>query len=99
MKRWSFAVLATALSFGAGWFYVGNQLTAQDRGPQRVTTAHATYRDVVKKVLPAVVSIETRTKVAVRGDRRQPNVPFNDQQLPEEFRRFFEDFRRQPMEA
>ncbi|VTS07504.1 Do family serine endopeptidase [Tuwongella immobilis] len=43
------------------------------------------YRDVVKRVVPAVVSIESRAK-AVRMDDRADALPDG---VPEEFRRFF----------
>jgi serine protease Do len=47
------------------------------------------YHDVVKKVLPAVVSIESSlAKAAPQGPRRAP-APFNDD-IPEELRRFYE---------
>jgi len=49
----------------------------------------SSYRDIVKKVLPAVVSIESRTKVARTRQPRRAQ-PFDDQQLPPELRRFFE---------
>src|SRR5438552_7177284 len=48
------------------------------------------YRDIVKQVLPAVVSIEPKRKVtkpAATARRTIPNLPDN---VPEEFRRFFE---------
>jgi serine protease Do len=51
------------------------------------------YRDVVKKVLPAVVSIESRVKPKVATKKRQPKqIPFNEQGIPEEFRKFFKEF-------
>ena len=56
------------------------------------------YRDVVKKVLPAVVSIEAKTK----AKKARPEAPAaagrnsTIRQIPEEFRRFFQipDMRR-----
>jgi len=52
------------------------------------------YRDVVKQVLPAVVSIEHQSKAVATTksstQRRQPGL--DNSQVPEEFRRFFEDF-------
>jgi serine protease Do len=48
------------------------------------------YRDVVKKVLPAVVSIESKARARARGEARRP--PGEDERVPEEFRKFFEDF-------
>jgi serine protease Do len=47
------------------------------------------YRDVVKKVLPAVVSIEARAKAKARPAHRR--VPVDESQVPQEFRRFFQD--------
>ncbi len=48
------------------------------------------YREVVKKVLPAVVSIEARGKSSkTKQPARRP--PVDDRQIPEEFRRFFEE--------
>lgn len=48
------------------------------------------YRDVVKKVLPAVVSVEATTKAAT------PNLNAlrwrEDLRIPQEFRKFFDDF-------
>jgi serine protease Do len=55
------------------------------------------YRDVVKKVLPAVVSIESSAKS--KPPTRKPNQPqrrpqFDDEGVPEEFRRFLEEMQR-----
>jgi serine protease Do len=53
------------------------------------------YRDVVKKVLPAVVSIETRVhpvkkKVQEKPRKGAPNA--DDPRIPDEFRKFFKEF-------
>src|SRR3954468_19068167 len=54
------------------------------------------YRDVVKQVLPAVVSIESKVKPkkgdATAGRRGRSREEL--QQVPEEFRKFFEQFER-----
>src|SRR5438132_550273 len=50
-----------------------------------LTKELTSYRDIVKQVLPAVVSIEARKK-AVKG-RRGPDF---DPSVPEEVRKFFE---------
>jgi serine protease Do len=106
MKRWSFALLTAVLGTGAGAFFAGAGLQGQNtpaRPPQIVQNSQnglPSYRDVVKKVLPAVVSIETRAKVtAARGTRPQQQLPFNDAQVPPELRRFLEEFRRQPFDV
>src|SRR5438105_812010 len=55
------------------------------------------FRDVVKKALPAVVSVESKAKPEPRRTGAQNNprrrvVPRqDDQQLPEDFRKFFEE--------
>jgi serine protease Do len=55
------------------------------------------YRDTVKKVLPAVVSIETKGKaVAQRKIETPRDQYFNDPRIPADFRRFFEEFQQQP---
>src|SRR5262249_46491552 len=51
------------------------------------------YRDVVKKVLPAVVSIKAESRVKARrptANNRRRN-PADDPRIPDEFRRFFEE--------
>jgi serine protease Do len=60
----------------------------------------ASYRDIVKQVLPAVVSVEARAKAVAekpaKGPRRR--MPLDNSQIPEEFRRFFEDFGQVPFD-
>ncbi len=115
MKRWSVALLTLIVGFGTGTFFVGTGLHGQNAKPPVNATPPAldrepaSYRAVVKKVLPAVVSIEAKAKVtraakAKPGPRAPLVVPFGDQQLPEEFRRqlpddfrrFFEEHGREP---
>ncbi|HXG10444.1 MAG TPA: Do family serine endopeptidase [Gemmataceae bacterium] len=86
--------LGGGLVFQAGPFLQG-QATAPPAIPKELTS----YRDVVKKVLPAVVSIESRSKPAASSRQSPPRrrSPLDDQ-IPEEFRRFFEDFGRIPFE-
>lgn len=52
------------------------------------------YRDVVKKVLPAVVSIESKARPVKAKDSRKRNPSLEDPRIPEELRKFFEEFRR-----
>jgi serine protease Do len=58
------------------------------------------YKEVVRHVLPAVVSIETRAKPVAKTAAPKPEgkLPFNNPRLPEEFRKFFEDFGQQPFQ-
>ena len=90
MRRWSLALALLVLggvggSFIATTYLHGNAPPAAPAIPGEMTS----YRDVVKKVLPAVVSIEARAKMKVRPARRR--APVDENQVPEEFRRFFQD--------
>jgi serine protease Do len=62
--------------------------------PPAIPKELTSYRDVVKKVLPAVVSIESKAKPVARvkspSKRRGPS--FDESQVPEEFRKFFREF-------
>jgi serine protease Do len=94
MRRWSFAVAFLVLG-GVGGSFVATAYLHGNGAPAPAIPAELTsYRDVVKKVLPAVVSIESRVKAKVRPARRRG--PLDDSQIPEEFRRFFGDSQRIP---
>jgi serine protease Do len=54
----------------------------------------SSYRDVVKQVLPAVVSIETRAKQKTASAKNPQR--FDDPNLPEEFRRYFDEMPKAP---
>ncbi len=97
MRRWSFALAFLVLGGVCGSFLA----TAYLHGDSPNTTPAippvlTSYRDVVKKVLPAVVSIESRVKARSRPARRR--VPLDEGQIPEEFRRFFGDAEPGPMQ-
>jgi serine protease Do len=80
----------------AGTFLASSFL--QGQGPQNSASAvvpkeMTSYRDVVKKVLPAVVSIESRAKVVKAARPQRRRAPLDNQlpdQVPEEFRKFFQ---------
>ncbi len=95
MSRWSLPMIGLLVVGLAGGVVAERTLHGQQQPvvtgiPKELTS----YRDIVKQVLPAVVSIESRAKPKVkmmnqpRGRRGQ----FDDSQVPEEFRRFFEQF-------
>lgn len=102
MKRWfiSSACLVVVMLLGG---LIGHSFL-QGQAPVTSAPAAATapaaprdlvsYRDIVKKVLPAVVSVEARVRLVAdkttKTPRRRP--PLDDSQVPEEFRRFFEEF-------
>jgi serine protease Do len=87
MKRCSLIVCCLILGGLAGIFLAGPLLNGQAPAVPAIPNELTSYRDVVKKVLPAVVSIDSKTQAAPvpKGRRRVPR-----EDLPEEFRRFFE---------
>jgi serine protease Do len=98
MKRWVLAVTFLLLGILAGRFLLDLPLLQGQAPPQAGTVIPrelTSYRDIVKKVLPAVVSIEGKSKPAAkpRSAPRRRGLP--DDSIPEEFRRFFEEFQRQ----
>src|SRR2546425_7363774 len=97
MKRWSVAiVLFVTAAFGGG-LVLGPMLHGQ-AAPQTNTAIPkemTSFRDVVKKVLPAVVSIEatSKPKPAAKLKNRQNDprpLPFDDPRVPDDFRKFFD---------
>ncbi len=58
--------------------------------PREITS----YRDVVKAVLPAVVSIDAKAKPKPRNQPAARPPQFDDERVPEEMRKFFDDFHR-----
>jgi serine protease Do len=89
---------------GAATAYVA-AAALQGQGTHQEATPAApkelySYRDLVKKVLPAVVSIEARTTPVNRRPAAKGRSPRSDKrrlpddfrgQIPEEFRRFFDE--------
>jgi serine protease Do len=73
-----------------GSFFFSSSSVGQDAGkPIPATKELTSYREVVKNVLPAVVSIEAKAKKP--APRRRPD---NFDQLPPDTRRFIEDMER-----
>lgn len=93
MSRWSIPFVCLLLGGLVGGVVADKALQGQNVAAPVIPGELTSYRDVVKNVLPAVVSIEARSKpkAAPVGakNRRQPN--FDEQQVPEQFRKFFED--------
>jgi serine protease Do len=88
MKRCALVVCCLVLGGVAGTFVAGPLLVGQAPAPPAIPRELTSYRDVVKKVLPAVVSIDSRAKAAAPGRRRRDPA---DEPPPDEFRRFFDD--------
>ncbi len=102
MKLFSWTVMFATLGLGLGIFIGGTGLQGQP--PVNAVPMNGreptSYRDIVKRVLPAVVSIESKVSLAkMKAPRKQRGADaFDDPRVPEEFRRFFEEFRRQTPE-
>jgi serine protease Do len=102
MARWSVSVACLVVGGVAGGFVAGPMLHGDNPAPPAVPKELTSYRDVVKRVMPAVVSVEGKVKPKVRQDQRSPRRPARPaeermpdelrRQIPEEFRKFFEDF-------
>jgi serine protease Do len=87
MKRCSLIVCCLILGGLAGIFLAGPLLNGQAPAVPAIPNELTSYRDVVKKVLPAVVSIDSKTQAEPvrKGRRRAPR-----EDLPQELRRFFD---------
>jgi serine protease Do len=85
MQRSLFATVCLVIGFAAGSIFVGSWLHGQPNQAAALPRELTSYRDVVKRILPAVVSIETRAKPKP-GAKANPQL-FDDPNLPEEFRK------------
>jgi serine protease Do len=95
MARLPVAFVFLALGGVSGALVTNHALQGQATAPAPVYPKElASYRDVVKRVLPAVVSVEAFPKAVAKNSsspqRRRPSIgPMPG--IPEEFRKFFED--------
>jgi serine protease Do len=114
MRRNSIVGVCLAAGVLAGSVLGGSLLKGQVQTSPAAPQEMASYRDVVKKVLPAVVSIErrfkpvARTKASATPHRpeemqkffKEFSVPNSaDKQLPDELRKFFDELKHQPFPA
>jgi len=97
MSRVYIAVICLVLGGLAGTFVAAPVIQGQAKAPGAVVFPKelTSYRDVVKQVLPAVVSI--RSNANPKPAAQKPNQPRrrpqpDDEGVPEEFRRFFGQF-------
>ncbi len=101
MTRWSIALVCLLIGGLAGGFIAGPVLHGQNGDGATAPKELNSYRDIVKKALPAVVSIESRVKPKAKPkaekNPQRGRVP-QDDQIPEEFRRFFEEFQQRQFE-
>jgi serine protease Do len=94
MKRWPVALVLLLIGGLAGGLLTSAGLHGQAPASLDVPKELTSYRDIVKRVLPAVVTVETRpTQTATKEKttpRRRPRAEMFPG-LPDEFRRFFPD--------
>jgi serine protease Do len=92
MARWSITAAVLMTVGAAAGFLAGPWLQGQAPVPPNVPRELTSYRDVVKKVLPAVVTIESKSKAAAQRPTMRRRSPFgNNPRIPPELRRFFEE--------
>ncbi len=92
MARWTLAAAALLVGGVTGVFLAGPLLHGQPVAATNVPKELTSYRDIVKKVLPAVVMIESKAATPVMKKSGGKKTPFDNQRIPEELRRFFKDF-------
>jgi serine protease Do len=91
MKRWLYLSLALLLGFGLGSHFVAPFSHGQGAATPVVFPRELTsFREVVKQVSPAVVSIENKGKIT-KIKQAAPRPKLDDPRIPEDLRRFFED--------
>jgi serine protease Do len=98
MKRWPLPVVTLLLGLLIGSYFLGTYSHGQNNPPPPIAAIPrevTSFRDLAKQVLPAVVSIEAKAKTVktVIKNKPAPQLPDN---IPEEFRRFFEENRQFP---
>jgi serine protease Do len=86
MNRKSIASICLAAGILSGTILGGSLLKGQVKTPPAVPQEMTSYRDVVKKVLPAVVSIERRFKPVAQSKTSSPR------KQPQEMHKFFKEF-------
>jgi serine protease Do len=85
MNRWSLALVCLILGVLAGSYVLAPVLHGQGGAPGPVIPRELTsYRDVVKKVLPAVVSLEIKavSKPKAKAVQGKPPSPFDPGEAP-----------------
>jgi serine protease Do len=82
MKRVPLVVISLVLGASLGAYFSGAVLHGTDTAPAASPRELTSYRDVVKKVLPAVVSIEAKARTA--RPKRRPSDFQDKAQSPDE---------------
>ncbi len=92
-------IMGLCLAATAGGYSVSRAFV--EPAPQTVAIRPdlSSYREIVKTVLPGVVTIEARSKTQVSRNRQSAKVPFGSfPGLPDELRKEFERFNSQPFD-
>jgi serine protease Do len=95
MRRWPIALVLFVIGGMLGGLAIVGHLQGQQGQavpPTAMSREFGSYRELVKHVLPAVVSVEAKGKVATvkrDGPQRRPRADLPPG-FPEEFRKFFE---------
>jgi len=90
MRKW-FILSICMVASGLGGFFAIPYVTGQSSTPIVAPKDPYSYRDVVQKVLPAVVSIETKSTTVKTSHAATKTRPSDNSQIPEQFRKFFEN--------
>jgi len=100
MRRVFINVVCLVAGSLAGIWLVGPYLQGQTPVAPAIPKELTSYRDIVKHVLPAVVSVETKPRQVSKAKQATPQRPrrLDDSQIPPEFRRFFDDPQMQPFD-
>jgi serine protease Do len=104
MSRWTFVTAGLMVAGGVGSYFGASALQGQTPSAPVFPKEMSSYREVVKRALPAVVSLETRaTPVARRvpkaeGPQRRPRIEGMPGIPDEFFKRFMEGMENGEME-
>jgi serine protease Do len=83
LSRWALGAICLSLGIGLGAFFSGAISQGQNPSSAGQPRELTSYRDVVKRVLPAVVNIEARAKT--RRQSAEPKTrPFSDDAKPDD---------------
>src|SRR6266851_5205976 len=81
MKRLPLVLISLMLGIFFGSYFSGAILQGRGDGAPALPRELTSYRDVVKRVLPAVVSIESKSRAA-RPKRRAPDSSASEDRRP-----------------
>jgi len=95
MKRWIVPFVVFFAGASAGSYWLGMYTQAQTPAPLTIPKELTSYRDVVKRILPAVVSVESKSTPKA-AKKNTPPPKLDGVPIPDEFRKFFEEFRMNP---